>query len=267
MKKYLMLAAVLVGQLFAMEEAPAIVESVKQFTGTDGQLHTVQFANEAEIDALNDPSNPTRITINGKNLHRPRVSANQVRVAIIDNDPTKFMFAGRMVYGVQPGMDDRLAVILDFYSNFATHCGFLDLTHEKHVTEAGLETSWVSPVHAATAILESSLHVNTFSFYEAMAALIKESHADLAAHPVIPSINKPFFLMVYSEIEPTGDMSNKVISIKLPIDGEFKENGEIKENRGWKWVILARIDGEDIPALPAALTEPIDIYNFARLSV
>ena len=112
MKKYLMIAAVLVGQLFAMEEVPA--ESAKQFTGTDGQLHTVQFANEAEIDALNDPSNPGRITINGKNLHRPRVSANQVRVAIIDNDSTKFMFAGRMVYGVQPGMDDRLEVILNF---------------------------------------------------------------------------------------------------------------------------------------------------------
>lgn len=272
MKKYLLLAAVFMGQIFAME-TPVVEEGKaevaqplsKQFIGTDGQPHTVQFANEAEIDALNDPNSPARITINGKNLHKPRVLTNQVRVAMIDNDPTNFMFAGRIVYGVEPGMDLRLAVILNFYKDFASFCGFSNVTYETHTRENSFSTTWVNPVHTATVVLGGATPIiNTFSFYEVMAALIKESNADLAAHPVINSVDKPFFLMVYSETEPTGDRSNKVMTIKLPIDGELNEDGSVKENKGWKWAVFARIDGEDILELPTTLTNLVDAYKISR---
>ncbi len=271
-----MIAAVLIAQLFAMEQIGEENKTEenqflsKQFTGADENLYTIHFANVEEIQALNAPG---RISEAGKEIHIPRVETNQVRIAIIETtqEPKQyvdFLFAGRIIYGVMPYSltseipDERLAFLLDFFKNLAVHHGFADLTYTE---KADKNTVWVDPVHAATVVLNGATPViNTFSFYEAMASLIRESNADLATHSVIDSVNKPFFLMVYSETEPTGDVSNKVMTIKLPIDGELNEDGSVKENKGWKWAVFARIDGEDILELPTTLTNLVDAYKISR---
>lgn len=277
MKKYLLLAVVLVAQLFAMEGEETKAEVVqllsKQFTGTDGQQYSIHFGDATEIAGLDESTG--RISATGKGMHIPRVAANQVRITIVETaleskSYVDFLFAGRIVYGVMPYSlngepDARLAFLLDFFRDFAIHHGYSDLAYTEN---ADKKTVWVNPVHAATVVLNGANPVvNTLSFYEAMASLIRESNADLAEHPVISSVDKPFFLMVYSETQPIGDASNKVMAIKLPIDGEFNEDGSVKENRGWKWAIFSRIDGQDMLPIPEALAGSLDQYKLFRMSI
>lgn len=276
MKKYLMIIAVLFGQLFGMEDvvAEATATLSKQFTGADGAQYSVHFANVEEIQGLDESSG--RISAAGKGMHASRVAVNQVRIAIIETaqEPKSyvdFLFAGRIIYGVTPysltseTLDARLSFLLDFFKDFAVHHGFSNLVYTE---KADKNTVWVNPVHAATVVLGGATPIiNTYSFYEEVASLIRESNADLATHDVVPTVDKPFFLMVYSEVQPTGDVSDKVMTIKLPIDGEFNPDGSVKENKGWKWVIFARIDGQAMLPMPEELANSLNQYKLSRVII
>jgi len=265
MKKYLTIAAVLVGQLFAMDGVPALVcfdtsgESAvtrrfQEFLDANGLTRAFHFASAEEINAI---PNSARISPVGKGMHAPRASVNQVRIVKFDDD--SFMFAGRIVYGVQPysseAPEERLSLLLDFFRGVADVCGIEDLSD----TQVG-NVNWINPVHAATVVMDSTIPelgvFNTFSFYEAAAELIRESNADLAANNVIPTVDKPFFLLSYCQTKPVGDESAKSIAVELPInDG----------TDGWRWAVFARIDGQEIPPLPEALTDLVIAYRQTQI--
>lgn len=260
-----MMAAVLVGQLFAMEEALALVDLATSgevvvfspsqgFVDANGLTRAFHFASVEEINAIPDSD---RISPVGKGMHSPRASANQVR--IVKFDDANFMFAGPINYGVQPYspevLDERLSVLLNFFRGVAELCGIQDLSD----TQVG-NVKWINPVHAATVVMDSNVPelgvFNTFSFYEAMAKLIRESALDLAANNVIPTVNKPFFLLSYCQTKPAGDELAKNMAVELPInDG----------TDGWRWAVFARIDGQEIPPLPEALTNLVNAYRETQI--
>lgn len=277
-----MVAAMLVGQLFAAGPIE------KEFIGTSGPSHRVHFANEAEIRGLDGLGAPSS---GAKDTHANRLGQNQVRLMKVGDD---WMFGGRMVYGVQPFPGEfpkpsdflvgakisetgafairqqelmaqakstcldtaRVSTILSFFHGFASLCSIPDLSYTEGTRVSGMKVTWVSPVHAATVITKPELpEYNTFSFYEGVASLVKQLDLNVATEEVIPTVNKPSFLLVHSSEKPTGVESRKSVAIQLPIWQKKVDND------GWIWAIFARIDGQDIPGLPAELTSPIAAYR------
>ena len=272
MKKFLMIAAIFVGQLFASEsvsssglslgEGSAAAHS-KTFTGADGQSYSFHFANQTEIQELNDP---TRISVVGKDMHIPRVSENLVRIAIVNDT---FMFAGRQNYGVTPYQipseegasltasqvsdNARLDVILNAFRTVAALSGIA--IHDEPIVE---KVKWLNPVHAATVIIgDVHQNYNTYSFHQSFASLIEETGYRVARNAVANSNDIPFFLLNYTDQKPTGDESAKTRTIQLPINGGLT---------GWKWASFTRIDGQDIPAFPQSLIDTVQAYRNAQLS-
>ncbi|MCE2715689.1 MAG: hypothetical protein ACK4V2_01135 [Pseudomonadota bacterium] len=190
MKKYLFFI-VLIVQLFAMEEpvVEVVAPLLKQFTGIDGNLYMVRFSNEADIGKIHEKE---------REKCKSQIINNQVRIAIIETiqEPKQFvhfLFADRIIYGMNmktafrnfKNNDEQVTCVLRALNEFATHNGIQNLTN-KEVLVGENTNIWISPVHAATVRFSKNTPlINTYSFYEAFACLIKESNAVLAPNAEI----------------------------------------------------------------------------------
>lgn len=271
--------AMFVGQLFAADGKAIAID--KDEAKAAPMIH---FASVEEIAALPDAAHGGPSDAE-KAMHTARVAENLVRILITDDGG--FRFAGRIIYGVQPlpgefpksdefqalakicdpaafaveqkRLEDkalsatrdssRVSTILNFFRGVAELCGVPDLSYITGVRASGMNVTWVSPVHAATVI--EAKPINLFSFYEAAARLVHEFDLKVAKDEIIPSVNKPFFLLVYNKEMPV-DVLSRSQAISLPI---------YPGKEGWRWAIFTRIDGEAVPSFPAKLTEAIGAYK------
>ncbi len=282
MKKYLMITAVLVGQLFAMDDVPALLaedgvpnlvagvghialaEEVadvvrEEFTGTDGVKHHLRAATAADIDnvvvGISQANRPDR---------KSRVENGFFGVFIIeatDGSLVRSLFTGRMPIAVQPWPCDeaspdhkRLSIIVNFYDWLLGLQGVLP-AHANVVRNTALDVPVMlinNDIHAATVVIPAVEPFNTVAVQDAVARLSTRLGYRVAPDADITPAGIPSFIISATTHQPVLPEGTNSKIFQLPYYPSVD---------GMRSTTVTRMDGGAIPALPEAITALLAAYS------